>query len=610
MRVRLVHVTTRRSGRAVREQEIEVETLRVGRGTDNAISLPGLTVGLHHADFHLRADGVYVEPVAAHDVRLEGHAISGARRVRPGDRVGIAGFELRVRPSAHGEDLALEVEELAPRTTALEDLARRTRIGIEHGLLARRPLSWLLALAVLASFGAAPFVAEPLRKLWNSGPISSPHRTFEDDCTRCHATAFERVRDEVCLECHAGTAAHTTAERRPALLDTARCAGCHVEHRGRHGLAQLEQAACVACHADLKAQVPETEFADVSDFVGNHPELRLSLVIRPGSGERRRESWESTPREDSGLRFSHLRHVGQVVSDPATGQKRNQRCGECHVPDGAGRGFQPISFEEHCRSCHSLSFEKGFEKREALHGDPARMRDDLREFYARLALAGEVKDPAAPAIVRRAVPGRRLTEPERKAALRWAEAAARRASDFLMNGDEGECGVCHTLQEGGASDGLTDVAPVEVAVRWLPHARFAHAAHEPSTCRSCHPAAAVFDPEFAPEHPRPRWSLAKQGPDELLTPEELRREHGLAPSEESDDVLLPGIETCRECHAGADARLPMVASDCVQCHAFHRPEFGPLRERAAHAPARAALGGASAVPAGASAAGDAGGASP
>ena len=51
--------------------------------------------------------------------------------------------------------------------------------------------------------------------------------------------------------------------------------------------------------------------------------------------------------------------------------------------------------------------------------------------------------------------------------------------------------------------------------------------------------------------------------------------HDASESEDSADVLMPDIDSCRECHGGAasEAKLESV---CVDCHVFHNPAMGHL----------------------------------
>ncbi len=47
----------------------------------------------------------------------------------------------------------------------------------------------------------------------------------------------------------------------------------------------------------------------------------------------------------------------------------------------------------------------------------------------------------------------------------------------------------------------------------------------------------------------------------------------MADSEQSEDVLITGIATCRECHGDPGAK-DRVQSTCISCHGFHlSPRF-------------------------------------
>jgi predicted CXXCH cytochrome family protein len=64
---------------------------------------------------------------------------------------------------------------------------------------------------------------------------------------------------------------------------------------------------------------------------------------------------------------------------------------------------------------------------------------------------------------------------------------------------------------------------------WYTGANFTHAKHATAKCEDCHRA----------------------------------RE-----SKKSADLLIPGIENCRGCHAGAYAK-DKVATTCIACHEYH-----------------------------------------
>ena len=72
------------------------------------------------------------------------------------------------------------------------------------------------------------------------------------------------------------------------------------------------------------------------------------------------------------------------------------------------------------------------------------------------------------------------------------------------------------------------VAPANITLRWLPHSKFDHAAHTGFTCTSCHEKALI--------------------------------------GTESSDILIPGIATCKTCHAPGPNH---AESRCFECHTYH-----------------------------------------
>jgi hypothetical protein len=167
----------------------------------------------------------------------------------------------------------------------------------------------------------------------------------------------------------------------------------------------------------------------------------------------------------------------------------------------------------------------------ALGETPERVRSALRERLTRFVQANrEFLGPQAAGEAGRPVPGSRRAEPVTPEQYAWVNEQLGQAERLLFDG-RGGCQHCH--QEKGAADarpnGLPEYRPSALRDRWFDHAVFSHDSHRMLDCLQCHAGAAA--------------------------------------SASADDVLLPRIETCRECHATpAGAR-----ADCVECHVYHDP---------------------------------------
>jgi len=199
-----------------------------------------------------------------------------------------------------------------------------------------------------------------------------------------------------------------------------------------------------------------------------------------------------------------------------------------------------INMERDCIRCHSLEFEPDNPQRVVPHGNVELVLNTLTEYYGNQALLGNIKDPNAPRIVKqRRRPGEKLTKKQRKQAFDWAASQALIVGADLF--EERVCSSCHdvTLVRDDYPP-MWDVAPVKLADTWMPKAKFTHKKHETMECTDCHDASK---------------------------------------SEDSMDVLIPGIENCQQCHAGTDSVTNRLESTCVACHGFHIAEGHPLGNR-------------------------------
>lgn len=303
------------------------------------------------------------------------------------------------------------------------------------------------------------------------------------------------------------------------------CVECHTV--SRHVVAS-EQAVlgttrCASCH--LEHNEPQQLVnqhqglctdchTDATDFLTAHPEF---------------EPLQSMQNESSNLRFDHAVHLdtaGIVTPDG----RRVLECAECHIEDPGGARMQPISMVDHCSGCHTLAFDPDDPSRVVPHGDPEAVVQSLVEYYSARLLGA---DPEATGQrVRR--PGQSLSREDRDRV-----AAEARVQALAVAGDLFErraCATCHEVSRDAANESVPWlVAPVVLTDVFLPQANFTHAAHrtEISSCDNCHEASV---------------------------------------STSATDLLIPDLDSCRECHGSGIARLNaahQTPSTCVMCHGFH-----------------------------------------
>ena len=124
-----------------------------------------------------------------------------------------------------------------------------------------------------------------------------------------------------------------------------------------------------------------------------------------------------------------------------------------------------------------------------------------------------------------------MTPEIRQVALSYARDKARTVGESLFTGRA--CSVCHAVSPGRQAEEPWMVAPVRVAGEWFPKSDFDHGSHTTMTCASCHEATT---------------------------------------SSASSDVLMPGIESCRSCHAGEDGAHDRLQSGCIACHGYHESD--------------------------------------
>jgi hypothetical protein len=185
----------------------------------------------------------------------------------------------------------------------------------------------------------------------------------------------------------------------------------------------------------------------------------------------------------------------------------------------------PPTYAQTCAGCHALQFDKRLpdavphDKPEVIHPF---LVAKLQAYIA--AHPAELRVPRDPSrdLPEQPIPAdyRLLTPPQ------WVGERAAEDEEVLWRKT---CKQCHTLIA-GERGALPEVAPSNITARYMPHANFDHSQHGLVDCASCHAAATT--------------------------------------SQQSSDVLLPGIATCRACHhSGTEA----AESRCFECHTYHDP---------------------------------------
>lgn len=574
----------------VRPKVVETSQLIVGRDPSTDIHLPDLGVTLRHAVIQ-SLGGSRVEIAAAAGLPFD---VNGKQTERT-EIDAARGADVRL--GAHvlsfskgeGEDagrVVISVERVGAVSDASEAKDEARAFSLAGVAPPKRATAWTLALLILAVFLVWPLYAfysnhtapgeaamRPAAfhadEMWSSGHLSLVHSNLENDCKACHTQPGVAVRDTACVACH--TAIHDHADPRrlaaartmPGFGDRVQnavasafnkpegaCVDCHTEHEGRNAMPVTEQRFCSNCHGTLNERLTDTRILNASDFGTDHPEFRPAIMTDPGAARPtvRRLSLEARPLEDNGLKFPHEIHLVKTGSVARMAQsfgglygfgERGLACANCHVPDSSGARFQPITMEQNCGMCHSLAFDQiGGTIRTLRHGDVDQTIADIRAFYRS---TGPVRPINFGGQSRRrpgeAMQAATFAEYNRAAAERPGRAEAAVRAVFSQGG---ACFDCHSVTQPGQNGNPTwGIVPVRQPMRYMQLGWFDHKAHETETCESCHAART---------------------------------------STNAQDVLLPKIESCRECHGGEGA-AKAVPSSCAMCHDYHMDAGAPQQVR-------------------------------
>lgn len=550
---------TPRGGVEYQDLEVQADVLTVGRAADQLLYLPGNKVALRHATFSQRGDVIAVTVNGGATLTVNGKDETSAP-LKPGDVVEIGEHRLKVVRAPAGFVFGLEVEESA--TDEKQGVAGQSGYDtdvVRQGI-SKRMLAWLSVLLVLL-FGlclplldaSSPDLHKRLSKagfpaanFWSSGPLADVHHNSKAvfDCHTCHTTPFQPVANDQCIDCHkhTGNHAHTDNAAFKQLTEQS-CGDCHEEHNEPEKLVRVEQGLCVNCHGDIKSLDPETPLDNVHDFADQHPSFKVTTnVLKDNEWQTLRvqlsalEKGQPGLKEQSNLKFNHKVHLNpEGISTPEGTQV--MECDSCHQLDESGWYMKPMTMEKTCRSCHALTFDEDNPERQVPHGDPDAVMTSLQEYFLRkYTEPASVSKPVTSKELRRGRPGH-----ERKLAFECKgdpRECARTMTQMTLNElfERTACFTCHQVDKTVSAGGYAtyQVVPVKITSQWMTGAKFNHADHMTEGCDKCHAADK---------------------------------------SEHSEDVMIPDIDNCQECHGGNQS-WGKLSSTCIDCHDFHFDDRG------------------------------------
>jgi hypothetical protein len=427
---------------------------------------------------------------------------------------------------------------MSQRTRTTKTLAKR--IDLQYFARPHPFRRWRFWLSVGVPLIALGWVvaqrAQGGQKAYSSGPLSHSHAVFTQQCSLCHVARtgafFAHVSDQACLTCHDAPAHHAEQTFTP------QCSSCHVEHQGAMRLAAASDASCTQCHANLRTRDGQPHYAaSIAGFDSQHPEFS---VLAPGKSDPGR------------IKLNHYVHLQPNLMGP-NNTRVEMSCDDCHRPADGGETWQyesaeprtasltltsqdlnereskaymaPPAFARHCAACHTLQFDRRFDNEQVPHDKPEVVHAFLIKQFGEYVAA----HPAA--IHEVEVPNRELPERARTPQVarnvsEWIEFRVADAEGLLWLKT---CKQCHTLNPTGGP--LPEVAKSNITARWLPHAEFDHQAHRAMSCTGCH--------THAPN------------------------------SRDTADILVPGIQTCQQCHRQQGPAKEAAEGRCFECHQYH-----------------------------------------
>jgi len=417
-----------------------------------------------------------------------------------------------------------------------KNLAQRIDLGYFKHPHPFRRLRFILSVALpaLALLWLGWYALARNNRIYSGGKMSASHAVLSARCSACHVAQVgsfsARASDQGCDSCHDAPLHHANQTFTPG------CAACHAEHRGHPRLAVTADVSCTQCHANLQTRGTATHFtSEITRFNGGHPEF---AALRAGS-------------VDPGtIKLNHAIHLKHNLRGPNGPVQLD--CDDCHrtarpeshfrfgsndsraqevpaalkaIPPSMdpGRAYMsPVTYAQHCVACHGLQFDPRFQEG-VPHDTPEMIHSFLVQRFQQYI-------PKHPAELRVTAANHELPQQPIPPAVRvlteqqWVALRVAESEELLWRKT---CAQCHALKF-VVNAPLPAVAKSNITQRWFQHAVFNHDTHKLLKCVECH--------------------------------------SGAPSSQETADVLLPGIQTCEKCHRGG---REAAESRCFECHAYH-----------------------------------------
>ncbi len=431
-----------------------------------------------------------------------------------------------------------------------------------------------------------------------------------------HASNSLAELDQACNECHKGFEFHQPQSVPLSLLpvsglvtgaEVQECSTCHREHQGPARMSHPKSESCTDCHFNqgklektlvtFKNNVTPVKAAPALGMIDDFRKDGVRRFVPPRPHPHQPVAFESFRvghpafgyeqeglRDPAELSFNHAAHGLAQAEEPnrpptpkiplfkppkGEGEKHQLTCTDCHKPGDDGKFMRRITYEEHCKQCHSLHFSADVPELTIPHRDPEKVRTAMQSAGLTSLFLEYANDHLK--LTDKAQQQAFIEQQFGKLQQRGIDTTEKLLIRVFRTGDPPNvkedqafpaCAKCHEVNFPGGN-ATPRITPTNSADRWLTRGPFTHAPHGHMSCTDCHRQAKT--------------------------------------STKTTDILMPPKTYCAECHrpledaldepamprqgiVKRDAELTArqlteggVANNCQYCH----PKYHSAQETAA-----------------------------